>query len=358
MLILSFFPLTQLGFKVFYNYLCARDYNWKTMNYFGYIMLLAAPLLGACSHDRSAVSDAPPAEAADIARLVWNYRGLDSLARQDSVERYRPEVEAFMKTVHCDSVTDEALVRWAGSRAVAAFTPPVDSVFPDIDGFRRDLGHILAAARADSLELPHRRYAAVVYGRQEAILFVDSVMLVALNHFLGREFEGYSHWPVYVRNTKTPENLPYAVAEALIGTAYPYQAEGDDATLLSRMLYEGAMAEARMRTVPGATVAGALGYNEEDMKWIDDNEARLWQELVESRLLYDTSAQVSDRFTAPAPTVRLLPTMWPGRIGRYTGYRIVRAYLDRYPDTSLRQLLSPKFYNSPDALALSEYSPK
>lgn len=328
------------------------------MNYLGYIMLAAVPLFGGCSHGCSDVPDAPPAEVADIARLMRDYRGLDSTARDDSVDRYRPEIESFMKTVYCDSVTDEALVRWAGSRAVAAFTPPVDSVFPTLDGFRNALGHILAVAEADSLDLPHRRYAAVVYGRQEAILFVDSVMLVALNHFLGREFEGYSHWPVYVRNTKTPENLPYAVAEALIGTAYPYKAEGDDATLLSRMLYEGAMAEARMRMVPGATVAGALGYNKEDMKWIDENEARLWQELVESKLLYDTSAQVSDRFTAPAPTVRLLPTMWPGRIGRYTGYRIVRAYLDRYPDTSLRQLLSPQFYNSPDVLALSEYSPR
>ena len=328
------------------------------MNYLGYIMLMAVPLLGSCGDGNRRVPDAPAAEVADLARLMRDYRGLDSIGRQDSVRRYRPEIESFMKTVYCDSVTDEAIVRWSGSRAVAAFTPATDSVFPSIDDFRRDLGHILAVAASEHLDLPRRRYAAVVYGRHEAVLFVDSVMLVGLNHFLGKEFEGYSHWPVYVRNSKTPENLPYAVAEALIGTSYPYQSTGEDATLLSRMLYEGAMAEARMRTVGGASEAEALGYDEADLKWIDDNEGLLWQELVESRLLYDTSAQVSDRFTAPSPVVRLLPTMWPGRIGRYVGYRIVRSYLKRHPETSLRELLSPEFYNSPDVLALSEYSPQ
>lgn len=293
----------------------------------------------------------PPAEVADLSSLMYRWTAMDSADRADSLAKYLPETMAFMQTLTDVEITPEIIGNWASSLAVARFTPPVDSVFPSREPLREVLGNILGAAKEQKLDLPHRRYAAVVWGRRESVLFVDSVMLIALNHYLGPEFEGYSRWPVYRRMDKSPARLPYDIAESLVGTSYPYKADAADATLLSRMLYHGALAYAVMQLVPDADEAVALGYNAEDYQWIKANENDIWSRIVAEKLLYDTSEAVGDRFVLPSPAVRCGEAMFPGRIGRYIGYRIVEAYMDENPGTTLPELLSPDFYNTTAPLA-------
>ena len=86
----------------------------------------------------------------------------------------------------------------------------------------RAVGTVLARTRNAGLELPRRRYASVVWGKPQSIIFVDSVMLIALNHYLGAEYEGYSHFPLYSRLVKEPAIMPFDISEALIATAYPF----------------------------------------------------------------------------------------------------------------------------------------
>lgn len=267
----------------------------------------------------------PSAQIADVSSLMRDWSEMDSVAQADSMARYRSEIMAFMRTLTDIEITPEVIDDWSGSLAVARFTPDVDSVFPSREPLRQQLGHILGRAGDLGLDFPRRRYAAVVWGRMESVLFVDSVMLIALNHYLGPEYEGYGRWPVYRRNDKKPERLPYDLAEALTATAYPYTASGEDATLLSRMLYEGALISIVMELVPEASEAMALGYSQEDFDWIKANEADIWERIVAEKLLYDTSEAVGDRFIKPSPAVRCGDVVFPGRIGRYIGYRLVQA---------------------------------
>lgn len=305
-----------------------------------------------CSNDRHHAAAEP---VADLSSLMRDYRAMPDSLRQDAVSRCLPEVTAFMKVVSGDTVSDSLLEAWSASPVVLRFTAAVDSVFPSQEFLQADLGYILSAARDEGLDLPHRRYAAVTYGRPEAVLFVDSVMLVALNHFLGSDFPGYGHWPLYRRQEKRPENLPYALSEAIIATRYPYEASPGQATLLSRMLYEGALAKAKLATVPDATVNAVLGCDKDEYAMLVEREGELWRQLVSSGLLYDTSHLSSERFNAPSPAVNVLASAWPARVGRFVGVQIVDSYLEHNPGTTLAQLLSPDFYNSPQALERSAY---
>lgn len=320
-----------------------------------FIAVGASLLAAGCSRTKPEIVPEP---VADLSSLMRDYRTLPADARQDSLNAYLPEISAFIKVVSGESVADSLLVAWSASPVVTRFTATVDSVFPTLAFLERDLGFILDSARRQGLDLPRRRYAAVTYGRPEAVLFVDSVMLVALNHFLGPEFPGYSRWPVYRRAEKSPENLPYALSEAMIATRYPYQATPEEATLLSRMLYEGALAVAKFATVPEATVQGVLGYDTADFTLLTEREAELWRQIIAAGMLYDTSSMTSERFTAPSPGITVLSSPWPGRAGRFIGYRIVSSYLKQHPDTTLPQLLSPSFYNSSQTLAQAAYHPE
>jgi len=305
-----------------------------------------------------------PHQDADPERVVPLYSMFRDYAESDSADRHKifindiVELSAFMKTISEQEITDELLEAWASSQPVAVFTPDVDSVFTDTLFVGKVLGNILHNADEVGLSFPDRRYATVVYGRPESMLFVDSVMLIALNHYLGFDYPGYSHWPVFMRINKTPKALPYDLAEALVATSYPYTLHGEDATLLSRMVYEGALAHAKMSLVPQSDLAEALGYTDAEMKWLSDNEHSIWRSIVQKQLLYDTSEEVVSRIISPAPEVFIVDPVSPGRVGRYIGFRIVEDYLKNNPDKTLSFILSIDFYKGNSALIESEYNPE
>lgn len=309
-----------------------------------FIVILAA-LLASCSGNKPK----PDCDSVHVAP-VYRYFTTSHCPDSDSIALY-----AFMRTVSEQPPSAELLDTWASSQAVEVFTPDVDSVFTDTSYVSRSLGCILAQARKDGIRFPDRRYATVVYGRPESILFVDSVMLIALNHYLGAEYPGYSHWPVYMRQGKTPEAMPYDIAEALVGTSYPYMLKGDDATALSRMVYEGALAYVKMRLVPESDLAGVLGYTDAQLRWLRENEQAIWHSIVQRQLLYDTSASTIDRLVAPAPEVSIVSPSTPGRVGRYIGYRIVEEYIKRNPGATPAAMLEPAFYKGNAVLINSEY---
>lgn len=304
-------------------------------------------------------SDAPVCAIADLYKTASEFGTLDAVRRDSLISADSLQWRAFLDVVAPDTVVpvDTTIIsRWSKSAPVRIFTPAVDSVWPDTHPLQAQLGTILFKAGSEGLALPERKYAAVVWGNLKSILFVDNVMLIALNHYLGEDYEGYkgSIWPAYVRHEKTPGNLPYDMAEALVGSSYGYDG-GDYATALSRMLYEGALIEAKMRLVKDATEAGALGYTAEQMDWFAHNERQIWETLITKKLIYDTSAETKARLVERAPATTIIAPFVPPRAGRYIGYAIVKSYLDRHPDTSLGELLSPSFYNRESTLVESGY---
>lgn len=314
-----------------------------------------APIAGFLLTATLSCSQTELAPVADLVSLVSDYSRLDSAASVDTLKAYGPELSALMKVVGCDSVSIDLVREWSSSNVVKMFTPPVDSVFPSLDPMRASLAAILAEAEKKGLELPPRRYAAVVYGRPESILFVDSVALIALNHFLGADFEGYSHWPIYRRSEKTPGQLPYALAEALVATSYPYMADATEATLLSRMVYEGALAKTKLELVPNACLNDVLGYSKKDFEWLKENERDIWNLMVGKRMIFDTSEELADRLIMPSSGVNGFEMPMPARVGRYIGYRIVQEYCKMNTYVTLPTLLSPDFYTSTTVLADSGY---
>ena len=286
-----------------------------------------------------------PVPVSDLVSLMRDYSGMSSDERAAAYNADSTVVKAFMLTFGVDAPTDSLLLSWSRSRVVDVFTPDVDSVFPDRSIVGQALGMILDNAISHGLAIQPREYAAVVYGRPESVLFVDSVMLIALNHYLGADYPGYSHPPRYQRSLKTPEQLPYDLAEALVATEYPFE-EGESTTLLSRMLYEGALALAKTRLVDASSPATALGYDEDTYQRLLKTEGDIWRTLVENRLLYDISPTTSRKLLSFGPDVNLGNMNVPSRSGRFIGYRIVESYMRKHPETTLPELLSSSFYGT------------
>ncbi len=299
--------------------------------------------------------DIAPTPIVNLYDPMSRYDSMGTAQRREFIEKDSLCIGAMLKLYDINEVSDTALEAWSKSAAVRIFTPAVDSIFPDLSQLEVSLGTILYNAEANGLDFPTRKYAAVVWGSRKSMAFVDSVMLIALNHYLGTDYPGYRSWPEYQRYAKTPENLPYDLAEALTAVAYPY-VPGKDPTALSRMLYEGALMHAKIKLVPQATLAGAMGYTAQQMDWFHANMRSVWNRLVENKLLYTSSAETIDRLIGPAPSTTPIGQEVPGRAGRYIGYRIICAYLEQNSKITLAELLSPDFYNNPSILIESAYS--
>lgn len=255
---------------------------------------------------------------------------------------------------------DSVIAAYTASKGFTAFVPPVSERFQDLDSIEEVLGEIDCNLAAELPAVTLGDIYGIIFPYNQAILQSDSIVLVALNHYLGADFEGYGYFEPYQRRNKSPRQLPYDLVEARIAYGYPEIEPGGDnhPSALNSMLYHGAVTEAKMRLVPGATEADALGYDPAQMQWAADNEANIWNALITRKLLYTTSAVEIDRLLAPSPHTAIVHHEAPGRIGRYTGYRIVRSYLQRHPDTPLSYLLSPEFYNGRTTLIDAGYAPR
>ncbi len=281
-----------------------------------------------------------------------SYSNEQRLAVLDSMG---PEIQTMMSVVGVRDVTDSVLVAWSESSVVRMFQPPVDSVFSDIRPLEQIVGDIMDNASKEGINLPPLTFASVVWGNRRPMVRADSIVLIALNHYLGADFPGYSGWQEYRRAVKTPDMIPYDLAGVLAATQYPMTDR--EPTLLSWMLYEGALVEARMRLVHDASLAKALGYSPQQLEYVETNLKKMWEEMRLLRIVYDTDPLTIDKYIAQAPSTPLLQGTTPGRVGCYIGYCIVRAYLSKHPETSLSQMLSADFYASASTLIASGFNP-
>lgn len=316
------------------------------------LCLLAGSLLPSCREEAPSERIVPLysylSRCADISSE-------DAAALDDSLHVL---IRDFFAFVDIDTVTPSSLRFWAHVPPVRIFTPDVDSVFSDLSPIERALGGILANAVDEGLDLPRRRYAAIVFGKKNTTMFAtDSAFYIALNHYLGPDYPGYVGMEGYQRVVKTPQMLPYDMAEALVALRYPLSDAGGERSVAERMLYEGALALAKLRLVPDAEPWMALGYQPEQYQWLEEHEAELWRKLVGERLLYDKSPRTLEGLFAPSPITRPLSVYSPGRAGRYLGYKMVLSYLKNHGERPLAELLSPGFYADAQTIVEARYNP-
>ena len=99
-------------------------------------------------------------------------------------------------------------------------------------------------------------------------------------------------------------------------------------------------------------------YTEDQLNWISNNEAGVWQYFIEEELLYKTQHSKFFPFISEGPTTNGLPPESPGNIGSWIGWQMIESYMDAYPETSMEELFSNKRLDGQYILNKSEYRPR
>ncbi|MBL7867073.1 MAG: gliding motility lipoprotein GldB [Flavobacterium lindanitolerans] len=186
------------------------------------------------------------------------------------------------------------------------------------------------------------------------VIYTDSLLILSLDVYLGKDHEFYTGFPEYQRKTFEKSQL---LSDVVSSFAIRKIVPPTDRTLLSQMIYFGKELYMKDLLIPQISDADKIGYTPEQIAWSQENEGYIWRYFVDEKLLYDSDPKLPGRFINPAPFSKFyleIDNESPGQIGRWIGWQIVRSYM-KNNDVSLQQLLQT---DAKEIFDKSKYKPK
>lgn len=186
------------------------------------------------------------------------------------------------------------------------------------------------------------------------VIFADSMLVIGLDNYLGSNHKFYEGIDRYIAKEMKPSQIGPDVAEKY---ARQYIKIPNKRSFLGQIVYFGKELYLKDLWLPNATDAQKIGYTEEEYKWAEENEEYMWRYFIEKELLYSTDPKLAARFVSPAPFSKFyleIDNESPGRLGRYLGWKIVRAYM-KNNNTDVQQLMVT---DADEIFTNSKYKPK
>ncbi|MGY5355161.1 gliding motility lipoprotein GldB [Wenyingzhuangia sp. IMCC45467] len=165
---------------------------------------------------------------------------------------------------------------------------------------------------------------------QDRVLYADTLLLVSLDMFLGKDNKVYGGYAKYLSETFTSKHMTSVIAQKIIETKYPVER---DRTFLGQMIFEGKKAYLLDLFLPKVNDEIKLGYTPKKLAWAELNEAMVWAFFIKNEMLYSNDVKLKQRFLEVAPFSKFYTSIdrdSPGAIGKYLGLQIVKSYMDKY----------------------------
>jgi hypothetical protein len=222
------------------------------------------------------------------------------------------------------------------------------------DGLTETFSHIKTVMPGFRVPKVYTYVSGLLY--EAPVQYLDSVMIIGLDMFLGWDYKQYREagLPVFMTRRMEKQNIVPECARQYAITLVPDSFEPK--TLLDFMIYHGKILYAMDLFVPAAPDSLKIGYTGAQEKWCSENEAAIWRLFIDQEMLYKSDQFLESRFIQDGPFTAGLPEGAPAMLGRWIGWQIVRSYMEKNDGTGLQQL----FDNSDSQLILSKsgYKPK
>jgi hypothetical protein len=184
-------------------------------------------------------------------------------------------------------------------------------------------------------------------------------LAVGLQLHLGKNFSlyqsemGRSLYPAYISRRFTPEYIPVNCLKNIIDDIYPEKIGGK--TLVEQMIEKGKRLYVLDKLMPETPDSLKIGYTDFQLQGCYKNEGRIWNFLLVNSLLMSNDPSTVKNYLGEAPNTPELGEGSPGYIGLFTGWQIVKKYMDKNPDLKLSGLLQ---IPAMDIYQQSKYKPK
>lgn len=186
------------------------------------------------------------------------------------------------------------------------------------------------------------------------VIYADSLLIVSLDVYLGKNHRFYSDYPKYIKENNTKEHIVVDVANSIIDKqVYNF----NDRRFIAKMIHEGKKMYLLDLYLPFVDDKEKVGYENDKFNWVSSNEEQIWSYFVEKKMLFSTDTKLNKRFLDTAPFSKFYmehDNLSPGKVGVWVGWQIVRSYM-KHNDVSLQKLLE---INDFDLYKKSKYKPR
>ncbi len=182
---------------------------------------------------------------------------------------------------------------------------------------------------------------------------------VSLEMFLGEDFPYRAYvglnpaFSAYMTRTYNRDHFAMRILEVLVDD---YCGFPPGERLIDQMIHNGKKKYILSRLLPMTPDSVIMAYSQEDLAWCRENERNIWAHFLHSDLLYNQDRLSINKLITPGPNAPGMPPEAPGNTGTWIGWRIISAYMERYPETSLSGLIY--LDNAQDILEKSKYKPR
>ncbi len=161
------------------------------------------------------------------------------------------------------------------------------------------------------------------------VILTDSLLIIGLDNYLGPDHHFYTGIQKFYAQNFRKEQIDVDVANAF---AVKWVKREGNRRFLDEMIYHGKRLYLMERLLTLKDKNEIIDYTPEQYDWAMANETDIWTYFVENKLLFDTDSKLLSRFINPAPFSKFyleFDNDSPPRLGRYIGWQIVKAYMDR-----------------------------
>ena len=194
-----------------------------------------------------------------------------------------------------------------------------------------------------------------VSGFNYAITTDKNYLGIGLDMFLGNKYNAYTQLglPQYKTAFMHKEGL---VGGAMLGwVSTEFELQEKNADLLTEMIHQGKTLYLLDALMPKASNTVKISYNEAQINWCMTNAEPVWFYFIDNKLLYTKNTKEIIKYMGESPFIQGFPEGSPGRIGHWVGWQIVKAYMDKNPTITIKQLMANN--NAQEILNKSKYKP-
>ena len=182
---------------------------------------------------------------------------------------------------------------------------------------------------------------------------------VGLQLHMGSNFSFYKSdisrdiFPEYISDKFTPEYISINCIKNIIDDMFPDKSAGK--ALIIQMVEKGKRLYLLDKFLPYTPEYLKIGYTKIQLKDSYTNEAVIWDFFLNNDLLNNTDQNIVKNYIGDNPKTQELGEGSPGNIGAFSGWQIVKKYMEKNPKTTLQQLMKTEareIYNQ------SKYKPR
>lgn len=233
----------------------------------------------------------------------------------------------------------------------------VNERFKDLDSVSNQIKNSFKLLKYEFPEIKIPRIITVINNvdYQNKVILADSLLLISIDTYMGKENDLYQGIPKYIRNTMSIEflvpNIIEKFSEKLIK-------KSNNKTFISEIIFYGKKLYFKNIILPNYSDLLKNEYTKEQFDWINENEIFIWRYFIDKELLYVNDEKLHDRFLLPSPFSKFyleIDKESPPRVGQWIGLQIVKSYVANNPKLSLRELLN---VSNEEIFMKSKYKPR